>query len=319
MRHTNKTLVLLTLIGIAAIGSWQWSRHQTDPAQLPPQAGAVGPQEQLQEQFAPGITAASADTSERARRPATRKNPHEVESVTRTFKEASDCLLYHSARRELSAILNDDRLDDLSKETLATLKNLDATTGRYLSIARQTEASCIGSDRDALAQVYTDAILKAALLGNPDAESCFVISPSQLRNTSAAVSETLEERYLKYAPVFTQNALERGDPYIAELALYRYVAASPSRHPTRVDAMPKADPLLTWRAARLASLRALPEQRVRLERRLDRLKEQNLLPPDEIQRADAWAKATYERNFTGQPPINLDSHTPCYSSPDLAP
>lgn len=317
MRHIEKALVLLSLIGMTAIGSWSWSRHQTDPAQMPPQVDTVGTQEPLHENFASSITTAS-NASERARAPATRKNANDVESVTRTFKEASDCLLYHGARRELHGILNDERLDDLSRETLATLQNLDATSSRYLSIVRKTEASCIGSDRDALAQVYTDAILKAALLGNPDAEVCFVISPSQLRNTSAEVSETLEDRYLKYAPVFTQNALERGDPYIAARALYRYVAASPSRHPTRVDAMRKADPLLTWRAARLASLRALPEQRARLEKILEHLKEQNMLPPDEMQRADAWAKATYDRDFNGQPPINLDAHTPCYSSPDLA-
>lgn len=313
MRHTKKTLVLLILIGIAVIGAWQWSWHQTDPAKLPSPADIVAPQGQ----FAPGITTATTDTSERARRPAIR-NVNDVELVTRTFKEASDCLLYHSARHELDAILNDERLDDLSKETLATLQNLDATSSRYLSIARRTETACSGSDRDALAQVYTDAIFKAALLGNPDAESCFVISPSQLRTTSAAVSESIEERYLKYAPFFTQKALERGDPYIAARALYRYVA-SPGVHPTRRDDMQKADPYLTWRAARLASLRAVPEQRVRLERLLALLKEQNLLQPDEIKRAEDWARDTYEREFSGQPPINLDSHSPCYSSPDLAP
>ena len=248
-------------------------------------------------------------------------NANDVESLTRSFKEANDCLLYHAARHELNAILNDERLDDLSKETLATLENVDATSSRYLWIARKTEPFCIGSNQDALAQVYIDALFKAAVLGNPDAESCFVISsvsPSRAISASAAWMDMLLDRYLKYAPIFTQNALERGDPYVARRALYRYIE-SPGVHPSRMDALKKADPYLTWQAARLASLRALPEQRRQLEEDLALFKRQNLLKLSDIERADKWARETYEREYAGQPLINLDSHAPCYSSPDLAP
>lgn len=322
MRHTKKMLVLLTLIGIAAIGALQWRKHQTDIAQSPPPMETGATQRQVappKAQFAPRSTAASTDTSEWARRYAIRSNVNDVESVTRTFKEANDCLLYHVARDELNAILNDERLDDLSNETLATLENVDATSSRYLSIARQTEALCIGSDRDALTQVYTDANLKAALQGNPDAESCFVTSVTPLLgSTPVASSKSFEDRYLNYAPIFMQNALERGDPYVAARALYLYVASS-GGHPSRLDDLQKADPYLTWQAARLASLRALPEQRARLETRLTLFEEQNLLQPGDIKRADAWARATYEREFAGQPSINLDSNPACYSSSDLAP
>ncbi len=315
MRHAKKSLVLLTIIGIAAVGIWQWRQHQASPAPLPPERGVVAPQAQQ----APRATAATTDTSAWARRHAARKNANDVESVTRTFKEASDCLLYHSARHELKSFLDDERLDDLSKETLATLENIDAASSRYLSIVRQTEAFCSGSDREVLAQVYTDAILKAALMGNPDAESCFVISSiSPLETTNAASQRFLEDTYLKYAPIFTQNALERGDPYVAGMALYQHIK-SYSTHPSRLDDLQRADPYLTWRAARLASLRVLPEQRVRLQDRLALFAEQNLLQSDDIKRADAWARATYEREFAGQPPINLDAQVPCYSSPDLAP
>ncbi len=58
---------------------------------------------------------------------------------------------------------------------------------------------------------------------------------------------------------------------------------------------------------------------MQMENRLERFRQQNLLQPDEIKRADAWAKATYEREFAGRPPINLNSRAPCHSSPDLAP
>jgi hypothetical protein len=129
----------------------------------------------------------------------------------------------------------------------------------------------------------------------------------------------LRNRYLKYAPIFMQSALERGDPYVADWALYQYIASPPVDRPSTLQEIPKADPYLTWQAARLASLRALPDQRKRLEDWLAQLKEQNLLQPDDINRADAWARETYEQDFAGQPPLNLDSATSCYSSPDLAP
>ena len=316
MQYMKKTLVFLTLIGIVVISVWQLRQREASPALLLPEAGATIA---TQEQQAVHVTAATTDSSEWARRHAIRKSAADVESVTRAFKEASDCLLYHVARHELRIFSTDERLADLSNEMLATLESIDAASSRYLSIARQTEAFCIGSDREVLARVYSDAILEAALLGNPDAESCFVISSiSPLETIAPASWEVLENRYLKYAPIFTQNALERGDPYVARMALYRHVA-SLGVHPSRLDDLQKPDPYLTWKMARLASLRALPEQRMILEDWLVRFEEQNLLKSDDIRRADAWARAAYERQFAGQPPIDLNSQVPCYSSPDLAP
>jgi hypothetical protein len=323
MQHMKKTLVLFAVIGIAAIAAWQWWWHEASPAPLPPGASVVDPQRPPQGQPASNVIATAADSSEWARRYTARKNAVDVESVTRTFKEASDCLRYHAARHGLNSFLHDERLDDLSKETLATLKDLDADLRRSLSIVRQSEAFCIGSNPDTLAQVYIDAILTAALMGSPDAQSCFVIdqdsAPSETMSNSAEWATFLENRYLKNAPIFMQNALERSDPYVAGRALYQYIAAPPVDRPSTLEKMTKADPYLTWRAARLASLRALPDQRMRLEHRLALFKEENFLQPDDIKRADTWARETYERDFAGQPPLNLDSMAPCYSSPDLAP
>lgn len=312
MLHLKNSLVLFAIVGVAAIGLWRWEHHRVSPSSSSLHEVVDAAQKQQ---------ATKADSSEWARRLSARKGGDDLESATRTFKEASDCLLYYAALREIDSYVNDERLDDLSNRTLASLENIDATSRRYLSIARQTEALCIGSDRTALLKEYINAILKAALLGSPDAESCFVISnpaPVDGREVSADLMHSLEKRYAKYAPLFTKNALERGDPYVAGSALYRYIA-SPPVHPSLLDDVPKADPYMTWRAARLASLRATPEQRKRLEGDLAMFEEQHLLGPEEIQRADAWARATYERDFSGQPPLDLDAQAPCYSSPELAP
>lgn len=324
MRFRKRPIVVLAIVVIAAVIVWQWPRADTDPVPAPPDTpDIVAPEVRQPVGADAGTTARDAVTgrSEWADRHAAREDADDVESVTRSFKEASDCLRYHAARRELNAVLNDERLGDLSSETLATLERLDATSSRQLAVVRQMEALCYGSNEDALALAYLESILKAALSGDADAESCFVISnvsPSRKVSASAEWMNSLMERYVKYAPTFTANALERGDPYVAANALYRYVA-SPMFHPTVLDTMPKADPHLTRQMARLAALRALPEQRARLEYGLAEFDKLDILAADEIARADDRARTAYEREFSEQPPVDLDSQAPCYSSPELAP
>lgn len=317
MHRTRQLLAFLAITGITAIGLWHWAPQETSPPSLP----AVDINAHLK-QHAGNAAAARTDSSKWAQRLVSRKGAEDLESVTNTFKEASDCLLYYSSLREIDSQLHDARLDDLSHETLATLESIDATFSKYSQIARQTEALCKGSDREHVAQAYTDAMLKAALLGSFDAQSCYVMVGYRDRTTegsnSPALRKLLKKRYEQHAPVFTRVALERGDPYVAQHALYRYIAFS-SGHTSVQDDVAKPDPYLTWQAARLASLRGTLEQRKRLEAGLENFEKLQLLEPSEIQRADASAIDTYKREFKSQPPINLDSEAPCYSSPELAP
>lgn len=313
MRNTIKAMIVLTLVGVVTLAVWQWGESA---------GGRPAPvlDDGYRTTLGRGVEniPSSEAGSPRIRSHSSRGSAGAVET-TRLFKEAGDCLLYHSALDELAGFRDDDRLDDLSNETLATLEVIDATSGRYLSIVRETQGRCAGSDREALAQVYQDAILRAALMGDPDAQSCFVIGGlSPLKITSAASLAYLVDRYVTHAPAFTQSALERSDARVAANALYRYVA-SPSLHHTLLDDMPKADPYLTWKMAHLALLRALPEQRAHLKKRLKMFEELDVLQPDEISQGVEWARATYEREFADQPPVNLNSQEPCYSSSGLAP
>jgi len=301
---------------IAAV-AWWWVQYKSNPSRFA--AGADVERVLARGEIVGEIPTGTAESM----RPHQHRSPwgsgNDAEVATRGFKAANDCLLYHSARNELNSILGDERLVDLSSETPATLKDLDATTSRYLAIVRETERYCIGSNREELAQAYSDAIFEAALSGSPDAESCFVTSNvSPLEIPGAIEYRRLEDRYIEYAPIFTENALERFDPYVAERVLYRYTA-SPGSHPSRLDHMPKPDPYLTWQMARLASLRALPEQRARIEKMLVQFEEQHSLEAGQIDRADAWAQAVYEREFSARPPVDLDRQVPCYSTPSLAP
>lgn len=312
--------MFIAVFGIVMAGMWLWRIREDSPPSPPAEPRSNASDVIAHDENTGNEPIAKADSSEWARHQIARRGNSDIESVVRAFKEANDCLHYQVARHEINSMLNDERLDDLSDETLATLEGIDAMSSKRFSVVRKLEAFCSGSDREALADAYTDAILEAALRGNPDAQSCFVISSvfPQDRMKSVSSAEALARRYVKYAPVFTKNALERNDPRVAANALYKYVE-TPSGHPSPLDEMPKADPYLTWRAARLASLRVLPNQRERLEYDLAAFRKQNILSPDEIKRADASAMAIYERDFIRQPPIDVDSLTSCYSSPDLAP
>ncbi len=320
MKNSKIIVVSITIFVIVLTGIWSWRMREDSPSSSPTESQLNTSDVIAKDENTGNEPIAKVDSSEWARHQIAGKGNSDIESVVRTFKEANDCLHYHVARNEINSMLNDKRLDDLSDETLATLEDIDAISSKRLSVVRKLEAFCSGSDREALVDAYTDAILEAALRGNPDAQSCFVIGSvfPQDKMKSASSAEALVRRYVKYAPIFTKNALESDDPHVAAKALRKYVA-TPSWHPSELDEIPKAEPYLTWRVARLASLRALPDQRARLEYDLAEFRKQNILSTDEIKRADASAMAAYERNFSRQPPIDVDSLTSCYSSPDLAP
>lgn len=314
----RKASAWLILIALGIVFAWQlWggdlgSRTRHAEGEGSRQGGVAAGKELLSDDTVRVVPGEAAEPQ------GARVNASDANALAGSFKQSNDCLLYHSARRELEYFLGDERLDDLSGRSLETLEGIDATSRKYISILWQTEASCAGSDQTAMALAYADAVLKAALSGNPDAQSCFVIGAPPPLPKGAASGESWQDRYLRYAPVFTEHALQRVDPYVAARALYQHIA-SPSLHPSKMDELKPADPYLTYRAARLASLRALPAQRARLEGSLAAFKELNLLGPKLIEQADAWASAAYTRDYAEQPPLDLDSHAPCYSSPGLAP
>lgn len=318
MLYAKQISAGLVVVAIVAIGVLQWRQQDTNPT-APPQTSSNGSSVATDDQDAGSKSATKVESSEWARRREATRGTQDLDSIVGAYKGANDCLVYHSVLHEVDSMLNGKQWNDLSGETLVALENMDVTSARNLSIVRKLEAFCSGSDQRALAEVFSNAVFDAALRGKSDAEVCFVLSSiSRLKSAESASSlESQVDRYLKYAPAFSQKALERGDPRVAVKALSRYVA-SPSVHPSWLDNLSTADPNLTWRVARLASLRSLPEQRARMEYDLSELGKRGVLSPSEITRADAWAVETFEREFSGQAPINVDSPVQCYSSPELA-
>lgn len=260
--------------------------------------------------------AVNVDTSEWAARLAARGDRRDLGAMIETFEESLECRRYHSAIEALRAVLEHPRHQDLTKESVKKLEDLDIRLARIQETADRAEALCAGSDWESVEHAYHDAKLNAALLGDPMARACFVTGGPQAQIWEAMEYQVfLGQRYAQYTPALMQVALELADPYVAWSALYRFTASPPVDAPPLggpPSTMPLPDAYLTWRVARLTSLRATPQLRSDYENSLAMMAEQGAIDASDIARADAWAQATYEQEFAGQPPIDFSSPGPCW-------
>lgn len=315
MRHKYKILTALLLV--AGGSAYLWGGQDSESNRSASSQVTSNESGQLS---GAGTGDASQRPNESARHREATRGHGDSGSTVLTFKQATDCLAYHEAVSEVRSMLEDERLEDLSDETLETLRAMDTASARNVSLVERLEAFCKGSDRDQLARVFSNAVFDAALKGDPDAQACFLLmGPSPWQGSGPIPAAAAEiGRYSQHAPEFTQKALQRADPRVAVRALHSYVK-SPTGHASWTDGLPKPDPVLTWRGARLASLRARPDQRAVIELQLSAFGTTGVLSPSDIQSADRWAQGTFEREFRGEDAINVDSPVPCYSSQDLAP
>ncbi|MFN3704269.1 hypothetical protein [Thermomonas sp.] len=249
--------------------------------------------------------------SEWARRQAAREGVSDMETVVEAFRESGNCLQYFVAQHEMATINGDAR-----NAGGASSDDMGISLRRYEAILDQTKDLCSGSDEETVARVYMASVLRAALQGDADAQSCFVISGSVIPSPKVMVSgrytKYLESRYLAHVATFTQSALERGDPYVGRNAINRYLS-SPATHDSMRDTLPLPDPYLTLRASYLASLIALPAQRASLEKSISTFEKLHILPNSEIISARKWAEDAFARNYSNAQKIDLGSFTPCHS------
>ena len=260
-------------------------------------------------------TEAVPDTSEWARRLAARGNRQDLDAVIETFQESMQCHHYHDALELLQASINDPRKKDLTTLSLRDLTEMDDTLTLEQAVIDRAGALCEGSDRAAVERAYHLAMLDAALRGDPDAQTCFLRDGSDTRNWSPQeYQQLIGPRYAEYRRSFTEAGLERADPYIGYWELYRYLRATgPDPLPSN-PSEPLPDIVRIWEVARLASLRAPPELRLKVELRLSYAAERALISPEDIAAADVWAQATWEKEFSDEPPFDFGRYGAC--SPD---
>lgn len=318
-KKTIYTATLIIVVGGVCALLW-WRKDKGLASSEPPQVMANGNDLAANGTAVDLVGSKPADSSEWARVRAETRGNKDLDSIVRAFKLATDCLAFHDAVDEVNSLLKDESLGDLSTETLATLQRMDASSSRNVSLVQRLDGLCKGSDKNQLVHAFSDAVFEAAMKGNAEAQTCFLLmGPSPWQGSRSIPAEESEVgRYTTYAPGFTQKALERADPRIGVKVLASYVESSQG-HASLNDRSPQPDPALTWRAARLASLRALPEQRSIIAYRLAAFRDAGGLSSLAVKQADDWAKEVFDREYAGQSPIDVDSPVECYSSPDLAP
>ena len=267
----------------------------------------------LNEAAAPTLTHTPTNTSEWARRQALRKKTPSLESTVETFKESGNCLYYFIAR----FATNKDHPEE------------DTTPERRLlwqEVLKKTETLCQGANEETVARAFMVAVWEAAKQGDADAQSCFVISRSNFPTVndemSARYRKYLQTRYIEYAPSIIQSALERGDPYVADMLIYRHFPTGfVADNPRTEEMIPPPDPYLIFRAEQLALYRSSPESTVHanIKERLNRFIKLEILSDDEIIRAEDWAKTTFAREYANTTPIDPSKQTPCHSIAGNAP
>lgn len=257
-------------------------------------------------------TEAVPDTSEWARHLAARGDRRDLDAVIETFQESMQCHHYHDALEMLQASINDPRKKDLTTLSLRDLREIDDTLTLEQAVIDRAGALCEGSDRAAVERAYHLAMLDAALRGDPDAQTCFLRDGSDTNNWSLQeFQQWVAPRYSEYVGLFTERGLDRADPWVGLVMLNEYWTDSPFATPIANRMVPLPDIVRIWEVARLASLRAPPELRATIEDRLGDIAERALISPEDIARADVWAQATWEKEFSDEPPFDFGRYGAC--------
>lgn len=168
-------------------------------------------------------------------------------------------------------------------ESLKTVDGMDESLKQSLSVLEKTKALCAGANQT-VARTFMTSVLDAAIKGDADAQSCFVVTGAVIPSPEAMLSgkyAIFGNSAVAACKSILKLALERADPYVAKKIILQFTT-SPSSQPSLQDNPTRLDPTLILRAARLASLRAPPEQRQSLEDSLSEFEKLKLIPDNEM-------------------------------------
>lgn len=235
-----------------------------------------------------------------------------IDEMVHLFKTANDCLLYRQSISEIENISKSDNIQMSEGISEGVLNEIDATSSRNAEIIESMHETCRNSDTAELADVSIRTQLRAALLGSSVAQVCYVSLGYDSWPIGNTQKSKYREDYLKYAPVFMEGSLKREEPYLIYKAIYSYTQTNMGHEAEGV--IEKIDPVLVWRYARLASIRANEGDRKILEGQLEILKDMNIINASDIRRQDSIALNIYSSKYSSHPRIVLDYPSLCFNS-----
>ena len=217
------------------------------------------------------------------------------------FRHLQDCL---SAYRQALTLRNQQ---DVCKEADADRNPMCETSSRAAIDARLAEqfrnAAGCPEDISALEAEYYRKTVDLAAAGDVDAQLCFAQSRFQI---GRSWSEEEVSFYKANAPVYLQNALERGDWRAVQLLATSPRVLAHSRSLLGFIA-PKSQ-LEQYKLNRLLRLGAVDGY----AEQLDAVANDSELPIDagERKKAEAWAQNEYQKYFRNSPTLN-EAPQPC--------
>jgi hypothetical protein len=170
-------------------------------------------------------------------------------------------------------------------------------------IARlERESADCDSNEAIIEDAYFDAVLKAAKLGNVDAQLCFVDSEFRL---SMPWSDEERQRYRELARIYVDAAIKRGDWRVVQMLSMGYRGFGKR---DLLRSVTTGDRLTLYRMNRLKRLGSSGEYARVLD--VTATDPEAPFPPNDAKAAEDWASETYRLFFSRSAPLTEDA-LPC--------
>jgi len=225
----------------------------------------------------------------------------DVEKATAKFLDTSRCIHARRVAKSLRKGLDSCYEDKDHTEFFARCSKITATYSDDIARLERESADC-EANQTIVEDSYFDAVLRAAKLGNVDAQLCLVASEFHL---SMPWSDEERERYRELARTYVDAAIKRGDWRIAQLLSTGYRGFGKR---DLLRSVTTGDRLAVYRMNRLKRHGAVGEYARILD--VTATNPQAPFPADEAKAAEDWALETYRLYFSRSAPLTADP-VPC--------
>ena len=165
----------------------------------------------------------------------------------------------------------------------------------------QARMSSCGAQAANINETYYRSVVKAAELGNADAQICYVQAIFNHNFTDDEI-----KRYKHFAGIYSNDAFKRGDWRIAQLMSVD--AASVAHGAGLLQYLTSGNPVTVYRMNRLMRLGAVGDY----ASFLDNTSNVKKLTPEQVADTEAWAQQEFSNYFSNSPKLDK-APVPCLS------
>lgn len=237
--------------------------------------------------------------------------PSQRQAVDDAYHRVLECRVYADAVTRVAALTTVRDPEKMDAEHLANYRAfLDLLRARLRRYGNQ----CHDVSPEGVTRHLFHRSLRAGLQGNLHAQGCFLWAPF-FRNGSYDAHPAWQATYHDVAPRFVRHGLAAGSwPVVFMLYHKLHFFGVDSGPPAWWRAWPDPNPYLLYRGMRLAYYRSNPERASGVARFLEAIRRNQDLTPQQIERADRWARRVYRRRYADA--ALIDPRAIDYCEPD---